>query len=81
MLTEELDTEKCDLLKKLVIVQRVEDRGVDLLMEELDAEKRDLLKKLDTVPHKHDNINNTRKLKYPDDDSPGDGDMKPASRP
>ena len=50
-------------------------------MEELDAEKRDLLEKLDIVQRKHNDINNTRILKYPDNDSPGDGDMKPASKP
>ena len=75
---EELDTEKRDLLKNLAIVQRVEDRGADVLMEELDAEKRDLLEKLDIVQRKHDDINNTRKRKYSDD---GAGDMKPASKP
>ena len=59
-------------------MQRVEDRGADVLMEELDAEKHDLLEKLDIVQRKHGDINNTRKRKYSDD---GDGDMKPASKP
>ena len=48
---------------------------------ELDTQKRDLPEKLAIVQHKHDDINDTRKRKYSDDNSPDDGDMKPASEP
>ena len=70
--------EDLDMKEILADIEAQKRNVMKATLADLDAQKRDLLEKLAVVQSKHDDINESRKRKYSNDD---DGDTKPASKP